>query len=94
MLRLHINLKHPQPRHVTRAVEILRSGGIGVFPTATTYGLGCDIFSKRSIDRIYQLKGMKKTQPLSFLCSDLAEVARYAVVEDHNYRIELKNFGG
>lgn len=87
MLRLHINLKHPQPRHVQRAVEALRSGSILVFPTDTTYALGCDIFSKRSIDRIYQLKGMERTHPLSFLCSDLSEVARYAMVEDHNYRI-------
>ena len=87
MLRLHINVKHPQPRHVTRAVGVLRSGGIAVFPTDTTYGLGCDIFSKRSIDRIYHLKGMDRSHPLSFLCSDLAEVARYAIVEDHNYRI-------
>ena len=87
MLRLHVNLKHPQPRHVARAVEALRSGALTVFPTDTTYGLGCDIFARRSIDRIYQLKGMDRKQPLSFLCSDLAEVARYAVVEDHNYRI-------
>ncbi len=87
MLRLHINLEHPQARHVSRSVSILRSGGLGVFPTDTTYGLGCDIYSKRSISRIYQLKGMDRKQPLSFLCSDLAEVARYAIVEDDTYRI-------
>jgi len=87
MLRLHVKLAHPQPRHVQRAVDVLRGGGIAVYPTDTTYGLGCDFYSKRSIDRIYQLKGMDKGHPLSFLCNDLSQVARYAVVEDRNYRI-------
>ena len=87
LLRAHIKLDHPQPRHISRAVEILRSGGVGVYPTDTTYGLGCDLYSKRSTDRVYQIKGMDKSHPMSFLCSDLSEVARYAVVENRNYRI-------
>jgi tRNA threonylcarbamoyl adenosine modification protein (Sua5/YciO/YrdC/YwlC family) len=94
MLRLHINMAHPQPRHISRAVSILRSGGIAVFPTDTTYALGCDLYARRSIDRIYQLKGMDKKKPLSFLCSDLAEVARYAIVEDDNYRVLRKKTPG
>ncbi len=87
MLRLHVKPEHPQPRHIERAVEILRQGGLAVYPTDTTYGLGCDIYAKRSIDRIYHLKGMDRKHRLSFLCSDLSEVARYAVIEDRNYRI-------
>jgi len=87
MLRLHMNLDHPQPRHIARTAEIMRGGGLAVYPTDTTYGLGCDIYAKRSIDRIYLVKGMDKGQRLSFLCGDLAEVSRYAVVEDRNYRI-------
>lgn len=87
MLRLHINPDHPQPRHIGRATETLRAGGLGIYPTDTTYGLGCDFYSKRAIDRIYQLKGMDAKHPLSFLCADLSEVAHYAVVENRNYRI-------
>lgn len=87
MLRLHINLEHPQPRHIGRAIEALNAGGLAVYPTDTTYGLGCDIYARRTIDRIYQLKGMNEKQRLSFLCSDLSEVARYAVLENRNYRI-------
>ena len=87
MLRLHVNPDHPQPRHIGRAVEIFRTGGIGIYPTDTTYALGCDLYARRTIDRIYQLKGLDPKHPLSFLCSDLSEVARYAVVEDRNYRI-------
>ena len=87
MLRLHVKLAHPQPRHIARAESILRGGGLAVFPTDTTYGLGCDLYAKRTIDRIYFLKGLDKKHRLSFLCSDLSQVARYAVVEDRNYRI-------
>ena len=87
MLRLHVKIDHPQPRHIARAESILRGGGLAVFPTDTTYGLGCDIYAKRSIDRIYFLKGIDKKHRLSFLCPDLSEVSRYAVVEDRNYRI-------
>ena len=65
----------------------MRAGGVAVYPTDTTYGLGCDLYSKRSIDRIYQLKGLDKSHPLSFLCDDLSQVSSYAVVEDRNYRI-------
>lgn len=94
MLRLHVEPKHPQPRHIARAVEILRSGGLAIYPTDTTYGLGCDIFSKRSILRIYELKCLDRKHRLSFLCSDLSEVARYAVVSDQNYRILRQHIPG
>ena len=57
MLRLHVKILTPQPRHLSRAADVLRAGGLAVYPTDTTYGLGCDLYAKRSIDRIYQLKG-------------------------------------
>lgn len=94
MLRLHIHPQDPQPRHIARAVEILRSGGLVIYPTDTTYGLGCDFFAKRAIERIYRLKGLSQEHPLSFLCADLSEVARYAVVENHHYRILRKHTPG
>ncbi len=87
MLRLHLNLEHPQPRHIERVAGLLRGGGLAIYPTDTTYGLGCDLYAKRSIDRIYQLKGLDKKHRLSFLCDDLSLVSRYAVLEDRAYRI-------
>ena len=57
------------------------------FPTDTYYGIGCDLFDKRAIERIYQLKQLPKTHELSFICLDLAEVARYAVVDNAAYRV-------
>jgi tRNA threonylcarbamoyl adenosine modification protein (Sua5/YciO/YrdC/YwlC family) len=78
---------HPQPRMVERAVSVLSSGGLVAFPTDTYYGIGCDLFDKRAIERIYQLKGLPKSHELSFICADLAEVSRYALVDNAAYRV-------
>lgn len=87
MLRLPVNLEHPQPRHIGRAVEILRAGGLAIYPTDTTYGLGCDIYHKRSIERILQIKGLDPKHHLSFICSDLSDMARYAQVDNTMFSI-------
>ncbi|HEY7724540.1 MAG TPA: L-threonylcarbamoyladenylate synthase [Anaeromyxobacteraceae bacterium] len=84
---LAIDPEHPQPRLLERAVNALAAGGLVAFPTDTTYGIGCDLFDKRAIERIYQLKRLPRSHELSFLCSDLAEVARYAIVENAAYRV-------
>jgi tRNA threonylcarbamoyl adenosine modification protein (Sua5/YciO/YrdC/YwlC family) len=88
---LEINPVHPEPRKIQRAVQILGGGGVIAYPTDTVYGLGCDIGNKQAIDRIYQLKGMPKDHPLAFICPDLSDIARYAVVENTVYRV-LKRF--
>ena len=84
---LAIDPEHPQPRLLERAVNALAAGGLVAFPTDTVYGIGCDLFDKRAIERIYQLKQLPRSHELSFLCSDLAEVARYAIVENAAYRV-------
>jgi tRNA threonylcarbamoyl adenosine modification protein (Sua5/YciO/YrdC/YwlC family) len=84
---LAIDPVHPQPRHIDRAATLLSEGGLVAFPTDTYYGIGCDLFDKRAIERIYQLKQLPKTHELSFICADLAEVSRYAIVENAAYRV-------
>ena len=69
---LEIDPMHPQPRVVERAVSVLSSGGLLAYPTDTYYGVGCDLFDKRAIERIYQLKQLPKSHELSFVCQDLA----------------------
>jgi tRNA threonylcarbamoyl adenosine modification protein (Sua5/YciO/YrdC/YwlC family) len=78
---------HPQPRLVERAVSVLAGGGLLALPTDTYYGLGCDLFDKRAIERIYQLKQLPRTHELAFICADLAEISRYAIVENAAYRV-------
>lgn len=86
-MRISVNPEHPEPRKISQAVEALRRGEVIAYPTDTVYGLGCDIHDKRAIERIYQMKPMGKDHLLSFLCPDLSDIARYAFVEDHAYRI-------
>ncbi|WP_224240765.1 L-threonylcarbamoyladenylate synthase [Hyalangium gracile] len=83
---LEVDIQHPQPRHVARAVEVLERGGLIAYPTDTYYGLGCDLTSKKAIERLYKLKGRDKKKPLSFLCPDLSDVAKYAHVSNFAYR--------
>jgi tRNA threonylcarbamoyl adenosine modification protein (Sua5/YciO/YrdC/YwlC family) len=88
---LAINKAHPEPRKIQRAVQILNEGGVIAYPTDTVYGLGCDIANKQAIERLYQLKGMPKDQRLAFICPDLSDISKYAVVENPTYRV-LKHF--
>ncbi|WP_141620955.1 L-threonylcarbamoyladenylate synthase [Myxococcus sp. AB036A] len=83
---LEVDTEHPSPRHIQRAVEVLGRGGLLAYPTDTYFGLGCDLSSKKGIERLYQLKGRDKKKPLSFLCPDLSDVARYAHVSNFAYR--------
>ena len=85
------NPEHPEPRKIARAVDLLQRGEIIGYPTDTVYGLGCDILNKQAIERIYQLKGMRKDKALAFICPDLSDISRYAVVENNTYRL-LKRF--
>jgi tRNA threonylcarbamoyl adenosine modification protein (Sua5/YciO/YrdC/YwlC family) len=84
---LQINPTHPQPRHVSRVVEILRSDGVIVYPTDTVYGLGCDIHSKKALDKVRRIKKMDNKRHLSFVFADLKAIAEYAQVDDPSYKI-------
>jgi tRNA threonylcarbamoyl adenosine modification protein (Sua5/YciO/YrdC/YwlC family) len=90
-LRLVINPDFPEPRKVARVVDVLERGGVIAYPTDTAYGIGCSIFDKKAIDRIIRLKGLKKNHLFSFVCPDLSDIARYALVENDAYRI-MKRF--
>ena len=81
---LHPN--NPQLRYINKAVEILRSGGIIIFPTDTYYGLGCDIFNKEGIEQIFRIKNEMDNKLFSFICSDLKDISNYAKVSDYAYR--------
>ena len=91
---VEIDRHHPQPRVVERAVSVLASGGLLAFPTDTYYGIGCDLFDKRAIERIYQLKQLPRSHELSFICQDLAEISRYALVDNAAYRVLRRKVPG
>ncbi|MDA8126005.1 MAG: L-threonylcarbamoyladenylate synthase [Deltaproteobacteria bacterium] len=82
-----INNQNPQMRLIRRAVETLKDGGIIIYPTDTVYGMGCDLFNKRGIERIYEIQRRDRKQPLSFICADLKDISQYARVSDEAYKI-------
>ena len=83
---LSINCQNPQMRLIKKAVDVLRDGGIIIYPTDTVYGLGCDLSNKKGIEKIYEIKRRNKKQPLSFICSDLKHISQYAKVTDYAYK--------
>jgi tRNA threonylcarbamoyl adenosine modification protein (Sua5/YciO/YrdC/YwlC family) len=83
---LEINPQHPEPRKIKKVVEILTNGGIIAYPTDTYYGIGCDLFNKATIEKIYQLKRRSHVDPFSFICSDLKNISEYAQVTNYAYK--------
>ncbi len=77
---------NPQLRYINKAVDVLKSGGIIIFPTDTYYGLGCDIFNKEGIEQIFRIKNEVDNKLLSFICADLKDISQYAKVSDYAYR--------
>ena len=84
---LRINPQNPQKRLIDKVAGILREGGVMAYPTDTIYGFGCDIFSKKAIQRIYQIKKRNRQKPFSFICSDLKTISQYAQVTNAAYKI-------
>jgi tRNA threonylcarbamoyl adenosine modification protein (Sua5/YciO/YrdC/YwlC family) len=84
---IEINPRSPEPRKIRRAAEALRAGQIVAYPTDTCYGLGCDLFNKKAIDRLYQVKSMPKSHLMSFVCRDIASIAKYAMLNNYEYGI-------
>ena len=74
---LSINPLHPQPRRIQQVVDVLQNDGIIIYPTDTVYGLGCSIFSKKAMKRLYQIKKVNQKQPLTFICANQTEVQEY-----------------
>lgn len=75
---LRIHPENPQPQRIQTVVECLLGGGVIIYPTDTVYGLGCDIFQQKAIERIAVIKSLnpKKAQ-LSFVCHDLSDLSIY-----------------
>ena len=75
---IQLHPKDPQPRLIKKVVEILKKGGVIIYPTDTIYGLGCDIFQPKAVERICRIKEIdpKKAQ-LSFICRDLSHLSDY-----------------
>ena len=92
---LKIHPETPQQRKILEAVEILRNGGVVIYPTDTIYGIGCDIHNARAVERVCQIKGVKPDKVnLSFICSDLTHISDYARIDTPTYKVMKKALPG
>ncbi len=75
---LKIYPENPNPKAIQRVVECLQNGGVVIYPTDTIYGIGCDIFKQKSVERITQILGDgKKKTAMTFICQDLSHLSDY-----------------
>lgn len=93
---LKIYPQNPNIRHIRMVVECLMDGGIIIYPTDTVYGLGCDIFKPKAIERVALIKGIKPEKAnFSFICNDLSQLADYSKpINNDVFRLMRNNLPG
>jgi len=82
-----IHPTHPQPRLVRRAAEIVAHGGLIAYPTDSCYALGCHLGDARALARLRRVRALDERHHLTLMCSDLAQVANFAMVNNAQYRL-------
>jgi tRNA threonylcarbamoyl adenosine modification protein (Sua5/YciO/YrdC/YwlC family) len=77
---------NPQMRYISKAVNVLKNGGVIIYPTDTYYGIACDIYNKKAIERLFEIKNDSTYKLFSFICSDFKEISKYAKISDYAYK--------
>lgn len=88
--------ENPNPRQVQKVVDVLKAGGVVIYPTDTIYGMGCDIYNQKAIERICLIKGVKpQKQNFSFICYDLSNISEFTrVVSTPVFKVMKKALPG
>jgi tRNA threonylcarbamoyl adenosine modification protein (Sua5/YciO/YrdC/YwlC family) len=85
--RLKVHPTHPQPRLLRVAASLLQDGGVIAYPTDSSYALGCRIGDAQAARRIRQLRGVDARHHLTLVCRDLAQVGRFARMDNWQFRV-------
>jgi tRNA threonylcarbamoyl adenosine modification protein (Sua5/YciO/YrdC/YwlC family) len=93
---LKIYEKNPNEKAIQQVVDVLKKGGLIIYPTDTIYGLGCDITNQKAIEKIYQIRGIKPEKAnLSFICYDLSHISDYIKpIDNSTFRLLKKALPG
>jgi tRNA threonylcarbamoyl adenosine modification protein (Sua5/YciO/YrdC/YwlC family) len=88
--------ENPNPKDIRRIAEVLKDGGIIIYPTDTVYGMGCDISNTRAVEQVARLKGIDVDKSnFSFICSDMSHLSDYSrPISNHVFKIIRKNSPG
>jgi tRNA threonylcarbamoyl adenosine modification protein (Sua5/YciO/YrdC/YwlC family) len=93
---LRINSENPEGRKIRQVVESLSNGGVIIYPTDTVYGLGCDIYDQKAVEKICRLRDLDpKKAMLSIVCKDISQVSEFAAqIENTTFKILKKYLPG
>lgn len=87
--------ENPNPKEIDKVIEILRDGGLVIYPTDTVYAIGCDALNVRAVEKICQMKGINPQKSnLSIICYDLSNLSEYAKVSNSAFKLMKKNLPG
>ena len=78
---------HPQRRLIRQAADVVRSGGLIAYPTDSCYALGCERANAKGAERLRRVRGIDERHHLTLMCRDIAEIARYAIVDDAQFKL-------
>lgn len=88
--------ENPNPREIRKIVDVLRRGGLIIYPTDTVYGLGCDITNQKAVEKVARIKGVKiEKSNFSFICSDFSHLSDYTKpIPNHIFKLIRKHLPG
>jgi len=87
MLRFKVHLENPHRRSIEKAREVLENDGLIIYPTDTVYGIGCSLYNKRALERLYRLKCKSKFDPVSIIVQDIRQASQYAKISNSAFRV-------
>ncbi|TMO65425.1 L-threonylcarbamoyladenylate synthase [Pseudoalteromonas aurantia] len=90
----HVHPDNPQARLIKQAADIIKQGGVVVYPTDSGYAIGCGIGNKQAKERIERIRGIEKHHNFTLMCRDLSELATYARVDNQMFRLIKNNTPG
>lgn len=93
---IRIHPENPAPRLITQVVEILHKGGVIIYPTDTVYGIGCDIYNQKAVERVARIKGLRPEKAnFSFICHDFSHISNFTKhLDNHTFKIMKKYLPG
>ena len=95
VMLIKIYPENPNPREVSRVVNLLKDGALIVYPTDTVYAIGCDALNVRAVEKLCALKGVNPLKSnLSIVCFDLSDISEYAQVSNRTFKLLKKNLPG
>jgi len=91
---LVFNDHHPQPRKIQKVADLIRQGNLICYPTDTGYGIGCDPFQRKTVEKLFRLSGRPKNKPASLLVANFKQMAQYGYINDRAYRVAKRVIPG